>query len=163
MKPLINLFTIWPSLLPIIYLFVAMQRLEAQAIQTSISSITSPTGTATAPLYVIDSDANNADPVYTRYTLTCGGVVQFINSAASATTGTYRLSAALKHSDCSTVVGPFNSASQLVTNLAPAASTSRTFLLNIVPATDLGVGSEYTVEYKVQAYVYAGMFGGNQC
>lgn len=73
------------------------------------------------------------------------------------------MSAALKHSDGSTVAGSFNSASQLVKNLAPAANTSRTFLLNIDPATDLGVGSEYTVEYKVQASVYAGMFGGNQC
>ncbi|MBM3863760.1 MAG: hypothetical protein FJ385_07430 [Verrucomicrobia bacterium] len=129
-------------------------------INTSITSITSPSGTATAPLYVIDSDADNLDAAYERDKIACGGVVQFTNSSGSATSGTYRLSATLKHSDGTVVASPSYSASQSVTSLASGASTSKTFSLNIDPVNNLGAGLQYTVEYKVQAYVFVGLVGG---
>lgn len=143
-----------------IFLLIMISRINAQGIQSSISSITSPSGTATSPFYVIDSDADNADPAYVRDTIACGGVVQFTNTSATTASGTYRLSATLKNSGGTAVAGPFYSASQSVTNLLAGASTSKTFSLNIDPTTDLGAGLQYTVEYKVQAYVYAGIVGG---
>jgi hypothetical protein len=150
----------WQSILISIFLLTMTSQLKAQGIQSSISSITSPTGTATAPLYVIDSDADNTDAGYVRDTISCGGVVQLTNTSASAASGTYRLSATLKNASGIAVAGPAYSASQTVTNLAAGASTSKTFSLSIDPTTDLGAGSQYTVEYKVQAYVFAGIVGG---
>ncbi len=128
-----------------------MQRLEAQGIQTSISSITSPTGTATAPLYVIDSDAVNTNVGYTRETISGGATVSFNNTGISAQTTSYRISARLRDSGGTAVMGFTYSGGQSVT-LAAGASTTKNFTVQLDPTTDLGAGQQYTVEYKVQAF-----------
>ncbi len=129
-------------------------------INTSITSSTAPTGTATAPLYVIDSDADNLDAAYVRDMIACGGTVQFTNSSATtAASGTYRLVASLQNAE-GNIVATAYSASQSVTSLAAGASTTKTFSQNIDPSTDLGAGFQYQVVYKVQAYVFAGYVGG---
>ena len=159
MKQLANIAAAWRPFFLIFCLFAVMQRLEAQSIQPSISSVTSPTGTATAPLYVIDSDADNTDVGYTRDTISGGATVLYNNTGISAQTTSYRISARLRDSG-GTVVGGFSySGSQSVT-LAAGASTTRSFTVQLDPATDLGAGQQYIVEYKVQVFVNTGIIIG---
>lgn len=149
---------LFPRLLIAALLASASSLTHAQ-INSSITSITSPAGTASAPLYVIDSDADNPGATYVRDTIAGGGAVQLTNSSVSPVSGTYRLSAKLLDSTGAIVASAFSDG-QSVTNLAAGASTSKTFSLKIDPTTDLGAGLEYSVEYRVQAYVLAGSFGG---
>jgi hypothetical protein len=158
MNSLAILMAAWRPLAVLLCLFAVMPRLAAQGIQPNISSATSPVGTANAPLYVIDSDAENADPAYTRDTISGGATVLFNNTALSNQSGTYRISARLRDSGGTAVGAAASSASQAV-NLAAGASTSINFTAQVDPSTDLGAGLQYTIEYKVQAYVYAGMLG----
>jgi hypothetical protein len=148
----------WRPVFTLLCLLALMPQLVAQGITTGISSVTSPTGTATAPLYVIDSDAANTDAGYTRDTISGGATVSFNNTGTSSQTTSYRISATLRDSGGTAAIGFTYSNSQSV-SLAAGASTTRNFTVQLDPTTDLGAGQQYTVEYKVQV-LFSGIIGG---
>lgn len=58
-------------------LVAAAMPAAAQNISANITATNAPSGTATAPHFVIDSDASNADPLYNRNTIPASVNVQF--------------------------------------------------------------------------------------
>jgi hypothetical protein len=128
----------------------------AQDITATITAANAPSGTATAPYYVIDSDAANADPAYNRNTVPASVTAQFqwIGGLTSGTE-TYRAVVQLidPHGNPVTLASGgtwLASASQSVSLSWFSAPTNRTFNLQPAPAVDLGAGRQYRLRYSIE-------------
>lgn len=147
----------FPRLIPVIAVgWACLQSLSAQVITGSITSVSGPTGTLTAPHYVIDSDAENATTGYDRDTIPASANTFFSRPTAGTTQSeTYRITAELLD-DTNTpvtlssgqtwVAGPEN----VVSFSTFQFNRSFTWDINLDPATDLGAGRSHTVRITLQ-------------
>lgn len=134
-------------------------------ITANMIDLVTPSGTPTAPLYVIDSDAENSGAGYTRDTISGGADVEFIRSFSfNSESGTYRLKAQLIDSQGNPMdlsgggtyaYGP----SQIVNFPAYSTELTRSFSVNIDPDEDLGAGMSYTIRYWVQKFTTIDYYG----
>jgi len=137
-----------------VFLFFALP-VSAQNITATISAANAPTGTATDPHFVIDSDAGNAAAGYTRDTIPASVDVQF-NWTGGSTSGTDYFQATVQLIDPNGNVTALSSGgtslSQPITLPGALTSTSTTHTFNLAPdpAVDLGAGAEYRLRYSIQ-------------
>ncbi len=128
----------------------------AQTILANIQSVDAPTGTATAPLYVIDADASNAGVGYDRDAFTVSVPVIFTkNTADFSNTETFRVSVQLYDSNNNVVglQGGVTSTASLQQDVSVnifTPNTSRTFVVRVDPGVDLGASNSYHVRATVQ-------------
>jgi len=136
--------------------------LAAQDISATITSANAPTGTATSPHFVIDSDASNPNPGYTRDTIPASVEVEF-NWTGGFSFGTESFRAAVQLIDPDGNVVALSSggtsASQSVSLSWLSPTTTRTFNLTPKPGVDLGAGVEYRLSYRIQRFT-EGSIGG---
>jgi hypothetical protein len=135
-----------------VFLFFALP-VAAQNITATITAANAPTGTATAPHFVIDSDASNGAAGYTRDTIPASVNVQFnwIGGFASGTE-TFRATVQLIGPDgnVAALSSGGTSLSQSITLSWVTTSTTHTFNLAPDPAVDLGAGAQYRLRYSIQ-------------
>ena len=137
---------------PVIALMLG-SALRGQNITATITAADAPTGTATSPHFVIDSDAANADPNYTRDTIPASVQVQFSRAAGViSSTETFRASVQLVDEDgnLTTLSTGNTSGSQSVSLSALFPTVTRTFNLTPDPSVDLGAGRQYRLRYTIQ-------------
>lgn len=134
-------------------LVAAAMPAAAQNISANITATNAPSGTATAPHFVIDSDASNADPLYNRNTIPASVNVQFSwIGGFSSGTETFRATVELINPNGNTVTlsSGGNSASQAISLSWFNPPTTHTFNLSPNPAVDLGAGAEFRLRYRIQ-------------
>jgi hypothetical protein len=128
------------------------------AISANTTEAGAPSGTLSAPAYVIDSDAANGAAGYDRDAIHGYATVQFTKPADfTADSGTYRVRAQLL--DANGNVVPLEggatyaySAQQDVAFTAVTTAATRSFEVDLDPAGDLGAGQSYTIRYWVQRW-----------
>ena len=130
--------------------------LRGQDITATITAANAPAGTATSPHFVIDSDAVNGAPGYTRDTIPASVNVSFQwTGGLSSGSETYRASVQIIDPEGNPVTlatggTSLSSTSQTVSLSWLSISTTRTFNLAPAPAVDLGAGKEYRLRYTIQ-------------
>ena len=157
---------LWP-LLAVLWMITGLVNLQAQSILPNITAANAPTGTSlTAPHYIIDSDADNADPAYNRNAVPGSAEVFFSRAGGvSSATETFRVIASLINaagtavplSNGSTFVA---SSSQSVSLSAILPTQSRTFQVLLAPAEDIGAGVSLSIRYTVQRQAIIGTLPG---
>jgi hypothetical protein len=134
----------------------------AQDITATINAANAPAGTADSPHFVIDSDAANSDPDYTRDTIPASVQVQFNwTGGLTSGSGTYRATVQLIDPDGNVVAlsSGGNSASQAVSLSWLSTTATRTFNLAPDPNVDLGAGVEYRLRYRIQRWTEGSING----
>ena len=125
-------------------------------ITPNLTTLVAPSGTTSAPHYIIDSDSTNVDLDYDRDVIYGGADVRFTKPADfTSDSGNYRISAQLLDPAGSPVRlagGSTTKFSDPVTVSFNIFQTIRTisFGLEIDPDADLGAGLSYSIRYSVQ-------------
>lgn len=138
-------------------LFAALSGwLHAQDITANITNIVEPTGTDTAPTYVIDADASNGSAGYDRDKISASVSVFFSKNVPDfVVTETFRIKAQLLDDTGTpvTLAGSTTfaySAEQAITLNAFFPTTTVSFPIELDPDVDLGIGQEYSIKVWVQ-------------
>jgi hypothetical protein len=153
-------------LLPVIWLLTPVLRVDAQSVVADMTSVGAPSGSLTAPFFVIDSDADNPDPAYNRHFVPGSAQVSFSRAGGvSSGSETFRVIASLIDSTGNpvTLVGGVTSVVSATQSISLSASTptaTRTFSVEMHPAGDLGAGVSLKIRYSVQRYNLLGIGPG---
>lgn len=138
-------------------LFAALSGwLHAQDITANITNIVEPTGTDTAPTYVIDADASNGGVGYDRDKISASvSVFLSKNVPDFVISEKFRIKAQLLDDTGTpvTLAGASTfaySAEQTITLNAFFPTTTVSFPLELDPDVDLGVGQDYSIKVWVQ-------------
>jgi hypothetical protein len=128
-------------------------------VNATITTTTTPTGTAAAPFYLIGSDVNNTDPLYNRDSIPASMTVSYSRVLGKgAKSEKFRAKVQLLGPDNAAVTlsnanlgsNAIISAEQTITLALASSTATRTYDFAVRPAVDLGAGKSYRLRYELQ-------------
>lgn len=135
--------------------FVGLMTMSHAQISATITGTTAPTGTMSSPRYVIDSDAENADPAYNRNAIL--GSVNVRYQFSGSTSNIFRIRAQLLDAGNNAVALANGANANTISttdeiDIVFSITINKVYPLAFIPAVDLGAGKSYRIHTWVERW-----------